>query len=139
MPWIQNIAAIEAHSGLHKFEHNTVLIQIMDPDTQWWPKSDRPFKSIHQFQFLDVDEKSDADPSMRMDDKQAQQIVAILKKALLEESNVVVHCVAGLCRSGAVCEVGVMMGFDDTHRFRSPNTWVKRKLMSVLGWTYENH
>jgi predicted protein tyrosine phosphatase len=50
--------------------------------------------------------------------------------------NVVVHCMAGLCRSGAVAEVGVMMGFDDTERFRSPNLMVKHSLMRALGWTY---
>jgi hypothetical protein len=46
---------------------------------------------------------------------------------------------AGLCRSGAVCEVGVMMGFDDTERFRSPNLLVKHKLMQALGWTYDEN
>jgi predicted protein tyrosine phosphatase len=40
-----------------------------------------------------------------------------------------VHCVAGLCRSGAVTEVGVMMGFEDTHRYRNPNVFVKKMLM----------
>jgi hypothetical protein len=51
--------------------------------------------------------------------------------------NVVVHCVAGVCRSGAVCEVGVMMGFRDTEEFRAPNLMVKHKMMKVLGWTYD--
>ena len=51
--------------------------------------------------------------------------------------NVVVHCHAGVCRSGAVCEVGVMMGFDDTEVFRSPNLLVKHLMMKSLGWTYD--
>jgi hypothetical protein len=51
--------------------------------------------------------------------------------------NVVVHCYAGICRSGAVCEVGVMMGFQDTGRFRSPNLLVKHGMMRALGWTYD--
>jgi hypothetical protein len=51
--------------------------------------------------------------------------------------NVVVHCFAGICRSGAVCEVGVMMGFNDTERFRSPNLLVKHRMMKHLGWTYD--
>ena len=51
--------------------------------------------------------------------------------------NVVVHCVAGVCRSGAVCEIGVMMGFRDTEVFRSPNLLVKHKMMKVLGWLYD--
>ena len=53
--------------------------------------------------------------------------------------NVIVHCVAGVCRSGAVCEIGVMMGFDDTEVFRSPNLLVKHKMMKVLGWTYDEN
>jgi hypothetical protein len=51
--------------------------------------------------------------------------------------NVIVHCVAGVCRSGAVCEVGVMLGFDDTEAFRSPNLLVKHRMMRCLGWTYD--
>jgi hypothetical protein len=50
--------------------------------------------------------------------------------------NVVVHCHAGICRSGAVAEVGVMMGFADCERFRIPNLLVKHKMMRVLGWAY---
>ena len=53
--------------------------------------------------------------------------------------NVVVHCHAGVCRSGAVCEIGVMMGFDDCEVFRSPNLLVKHKMMKVLGWTYDEN
>jgi protein tyrosine phosphatase len=64
---------------------------------------------------------------------QAQEIVRLLKHALQNRMNVVVHCMAGLCRSGAVAEVGVMMGFDDTKRFRSPNLMVKHSLMRALG------
>ena len=52
--------------------------------------------------------------------------------------NVVVHCHAGVCRSGAVAEVGVMMGFADCERFRIPNLLVKHKMMRVLGWTYDS-
>jgi predicted protein tyrosine phosphatase len=48
----------------------------------------------------------------------------------------VVHCAAGICRSGAVVEVAVMMGFVDTNMHRIPNSMVKYKLMQQLGWTY---
>jgi hypothetical protein len=53
--------------------------------------------------------------------------------------NVVVHCVAGVCRSGAVCEIGVMLGFNDTEVFRSPNLLVKHRMMKALGWTYDEN
>ena len=51
--------------------------------------------------------------------------------------NVVVHCHAGICRSGAVVEVATMMGFTATDRYRQPNLRVKSKMMKVLGHTYE--
>jgi protein-tyrosine phosphatase len=50
--------------------------------------------------------------------------------------NVVVHCHAGICRSGAVVEVASMMGFTPADRLRIPNMRVKHKMMQVLGWTY---
>jgi hypothetical protein len=51
--------------------------------------------------------------------------------------NVLVHCHAGICRSGAVVEVGTMLGFTATERFRMPNLRVKHKMMKVLGLTYD--
>jgi hypothetical protein len=35
-----------------------------------------------------------------------------------------------------VTEVGVMMGFEDTHAVRQPNLMVKHKMMKVLGFYY---
>jgi hypothetical protein len=46
---------------------------------------------------------------------------------------------AGICRSGAVTEVGVMLGFNDTEKFRSPNLLVKHRMMKKLGWTYDEN
>jgi hypothetical protein len=75
----------------------------------------------------------------KVTDAQAQQLVDLLLKAYGQRMNVIVHCVAGVCRSGAVCEVGVMLGFDDTEVFRSPNLLVKHKMMKALGWTYDEN
>ena len=53
--------------------------------------------------------------------------------------NVLVHCHAGVCRSGAVVEVGSMMGFTPTDKnIRIPNLRVKQKMMKSLGWTYDS-
>jgi protein tyrosine phosphatase len=51
--------------------------------------------------------------------------------------NVLVHCHAGICRSGAVVEVGTILGFTPTERFRLPNLRVKHKMMKALGLTYD--
>jgi len=71
-------------------------------------------------------------------DAQAAELVRLLQHAWENRMNVVVHCHAGVCRSGAVAEVGVMMGFADCERFRIPNLLVKHKMMKLLGWTYDS-
>lgn len=133
--WIQNVSTKNIEDGRHSWDENTILIQIVDPDMEF-PTPARQFQEIHQFKFLDLEADSVRD-DMKISDHAAAQIVSILQSALDTKNNVVVHCVAGVCRSGAVCEVGVMMGFDDTGAYRHANTLVKYKLMRVLGWTYD--
>ena len=138
MPWIQNISLDDVRKGFHiEPGPNAMLIQIVDPPGDF-PKPKREFKEVHQFQFLDV-EKDDfvLDEEMRCSQDQANELVKLLQHALDKRMNVIVHCVAGVCRSGAVCEVGVMLGFDDTEVFRSPNLLVKHRMMKSLGWTYD--
>ena len=140
MPWIQNVALADIPKGHHiRVDDNSVLIQIVDPCMEF-PTPLYKFGQVHQFEFLDL-EKDDMPSAeeFKINDHQAKSLVLILKQALLNRSDVVVHCVAGVCRSGAVCEVGVMMGFDDTEDFRSPNLLVKHKMMDYLGWTYDKN
>ena len=138
MPWIENVAAADVPM---KFHHdagaNSMLIQIMDPAPSWWPTPAHDFKETHRFEFLDAETSDNFPDEAKISDAQAQEIVRLLKHALDNRMNVVVHCMAGICRSGAVTEVGVMMGFDDTKRFRSPNLMVKHSMMKALGWTYD--
>ena len=139
MPFIENVAAADIPTRFHHDAgENSMLIQIMDTATSWWPTPKHNFKETHRFEFLDV-ERNDivSDEVMKISDEQAEQIVKLLQHALENRMNVVVHCFAGICRSGAVCEVGVMMGFQDTERFRQPNLLVKHKMMKVLGWAYD--
>jgi len=141
MPFIQNVAAADIGAGFFTDPgENAVLIQIMDPCSSWWPVPKHEFKEIHKFEFLDI-EKNDfsIDEGFRISDVQAFELVQILRRALDNGSNIIVHCHAGICRSGAVTEVGVMMGFEDTNRFRNPNMLVKHKMMSELGWTYDEN
>jgi hypothetical protein len=138
MPWIQNVALVDVKKGFH-FDAgvNSMLIQIVDPCMEF-PTPMHQFKEVHQFEFLDLekDDMPDAD-EFKITDEQAIKLVALLQHALDNRMNVVVHCVAGVCRSGAVCEVGVMLGFNDTEVFRSPNLLVKHRMMKALGWTYD--
>lgn len=138
--WIQNISKGDIIKGFH-FDpgFNSMLIQIADPPGDF-PTPKYQFREVHQFQFLDVEEKDQVlDEEMRCSHEQAAELVRLLQHALEQRMNVIVHCHAGVCRSGAVCEIGVMLGFDDTEVFRSPNLLVKHRMMKALGWAYDEN
>jgi len=139
MPWIQNVSLSDVRKGHHiRVGENAMLIQIVDPDMEH-PEPAHNFKETHKFKFLDIEENDECiDPNWKIQDEQAEQLVSLLEHALDKRMDVVVHCVAGICRSGAVAEVGVMLGFDDAEAFRSPNLLVKHKMMRKLGWTYDS-
>lgn len=138
MPWIENVAAADIPLGLHHAAGpNSMLIQIMDPDTAWWPTPKHNFKEVHRFAFLDIEEDgltnmgdgSWTDMSkFAITQEQADKIVKLLRHALKNDMNVVVHCYAGICRSGAVAQFGVELGFYDVDNHRQPNTLVLDRL-----------
>lgn len=135
MAVIQNVPLYAIKSGEHFKSENSILIQIVDPDMEF-PIPVHPFNSIHQFKFLDV-EATDLEYG-RITQGQAKEIVSVLKAALDNNQDVIVHCVMGVCRSGAVAEIGTMMGFRDTGVYRQPNLLVKSLMMKELGWSYDN-
>jgi predicted protein tyrosine phosphatase len=136
MPWIENVAASDVSIGFHHDAGpNSMLISIADP-AGWRPEAKYSFKERHDFEFLDAEDTDGFPDEAKISDAQAKQIIELLKHALDNRMNVVVHCMAGICRSGAVAEVGVMMGFNDCEKYRQPNLRVKHKLMKQLGWTY---
>ena len=138
MPWIQNVALANIPKRHHiDAGENSMLIQIVDPAMEF-PTPKHQFKEVHQFEFLDLEQDDKWSEEFKVTDEQAAQLVALLQHALDNHMDVVVHCVAGVCRSGAVAEVGVMMGFRDAEAFRSPNLLVKHKMMKVLGLTYDD-
>lgn len=137
MPWIRNVSLADIKTGNHyRPQLDTVLIQIVDP-AMVPPVPVAGFLGVHVFEFLDLEADDAFADEFKVTQQQASQIVAILQDALDRNLNVLVHCVAGVCRSGAVCEVGVMMGFDDTNAHRQPNLMVKHHMMRSLGWTYD--
>jgi predicted protein tyrosine phosphatase len=138
MPKIQNVALSDIKKGNHMpVDETAILIQIVDPLMEF-PVAKHTFKEVYQFEFLDLEQNDNYADDFKISDAQASELVDILQKALLDNSDVIVHCVAGVCRSGAVCEVGVIMGFDDTNSYRSPNLMVKHKMMKKLGLTYDS-
>lgn len=127
-PFIQNCSLADIEKALHYDSGDRgVLIQIVDNDMDF-PKPKHHFELIYQFKFLDIEE----DNELAISDFQAKEIAGILKYALQARRNVIVHCVAGVCRSGAVIQAGVDIGFLDTETFRIPNLRVKQKLHNFL-------
>lgn len=138
MPHIQNVAAADISTGFHyPCGENSMLIQIADPCGSF-PTPKHRFKENYQYCFLDVENDNECADEFGIRPEQAKGIVAHLKHALQNNMNVVVHCTAGVCRSGAVIDVATMMGFEDPQRFRAPNLMVKHALMKELGWTYDS-
>lgn len=137
MTWIQNVSMSNIKQGFHMDPgSNSMLIQICDPPGNF-PVPKYNFTEVHQFQFLDAEHDDDFPDEAKITEQQAAELVRLLQHALEQHMNVIVHCHAGVCRSGAVAEVGVMMGFRDAEAFRSPNLLVKHSMMKQLGWLYD--
>ena len=132
MPWIENVGLKEIKDGFHHDAGiNSMLIQICDYGTEF-PTPKYQFRETHQFKFLDVEEDDKLLYECVISDEDAIGIAEALQHAFENSMNVVVHCHMGVSRSGAVAEVGTMIGFSDAGKFRVPNLTVKRKLMKAL-------
>jgi protein-tyrosine phosphatase len=89
----------------------------------------------HRFIFADANEGD----AHAISHEQAQQLLAILQDAKENSHHVLVHCVAGISRSGAVAQFAIdYFGFDDvvskvSHRaqWRLPNVGVVKALRSA--------
>ena len=79
MPWIQNIGLSDIRRGFHIDPgSNAMLIQIVDPPGDF-PTPKYSFKEVHQFQFLDIEEKDLVlDEAMRCSQEQAIILVYLM-------------------------------------------------------------
>jgi predicted protein tyrosine phosphatase len=138
--FIENVSKSDVATGFHMDAGtNAMLIRIQDPATFFGCiKHEHMFKEVYEFEFLDAEDSDGFEDECKIQDEQAVEIIRLLNRALDKHMNVVVHCHAGICRSGAVVEVATMMGFTASDRYRQPNLRVKNKLMKVLGLTYES-
>ena len=134
MPKIENCSMQDFCLGNHRINSlNAVAIQITDPTDPVPTPAEDTFIARHVFEFFDGDEPSRFFPEeVLISDKQAASIANILFDALENDYDVLVHCVVGQCRSGAVVEVAEMIGFDECYRYRHPNVRVKKKLMEIF-------
>lgn len=138
--WIENVSKQDVKLGFHMDAgSNSMLIRIQDPATTFGEIARAEmFKEVYEFEFLDAEDKDGFPDEAKISDNQAAELVGLLHRAMDNHMNVVVHCHAGICRSGAVVEVATMMGFTAAERFRQPNLRVKHKMMKVLGLTYDS-
>lgn len=133
MPWIGNYSFANIYKGLHHLEpKRTALIRIADV-AHIFENRDvhhiNDFVAVQEFNFQD---NEDVDYGA-MTEEQAILMANFLRGCLAQNINVVVHCHAGLCRSGAVTDAGVAFGFQDAETFRTPNLHVKKLLFKHLG------
>jgi hypothetical protein len=142
--WIENVSRDDVRKGTHTdMGSNAMLIQIADP-AAGFPTPLKNFKEVHQFEFLDIEDSTPNDGSpqgvflseFKITQEQANELVRLLKHASDNHMNVLVHCHAGICRSGAVVEVGEKLGFTSTGRWRLPNLLVKRLMLNACGISY---
>lgn len=138
--WIENVSKSDVALGFHMDAGtNAMLIRIQDPATEFGKiKHAQMFKEVHEFEFLDAEDEDGFEDECKIQDEQAAELVRLLQHAMDKSMNVVVHCHAGICRSGAVVEVATMMGFSTGDRYRQPNLRVKSKMMKVLGFSYDS-
>jgi predicted protein tyrosine phosphatase len=137
--FIENVSKQDVRLGWHMDAGpNAMLIRIQDPATEFGSIArSEMFKEVYEFEFLDAEDDDGFEDEVKISDEQAAELVRLLQRAQENHMNVVVHCHAGICRSGAVVEVATMMGFTPSDRLRIPNMRVKHKMMKVLGWSYE--
>ncbi len=134
MPKIYNCDLEDINTGKCIISgNNTVLISINNPCSAYEVRPEQSFKSVHRFEFLDIE---DSEHDFAITDYQAKDIAQILQTCYDTGINVVCHCFLGINRSGAVTEVGEMLGFEYIGTYKQPNVLVKKKLMKQFGWNY---
>lgn len=110
-------------------DRDCILIRLHNPDYEF-PEGESEF--LREVFFHEVFEIA-VDDSDNIPEDVIEELAIILTVAKNLGKNIVVHCHAGISRSGAVVEVATMMGFEDIGRYRSPNRVLKEKLRKALG------
>lgn len=132
--FIENVSLHDIIEGYHIDcdSRQTVLIQIIDYEMKDYPtpKHLSKFSDVYQFRFDDTEDVFDINC---ITDSQATAIADILRDSFNNRKNIVVHCHAGICRSGGIVECGIALGYSDVeYRQRIPNVLVKRKILQCL-------
>lgn len=127
MPFIQNISMVDAIAGVHRDPgDNAMLIRILDIEDWNVAEPANAFSDVRIFRFDDLtagwaDPVKFARRGPRQD--HADDILLALSAAHMRGMNVIVHCRAGVARSGAVALIGeLVFGFEASGNQRNPNS-----------------
>lgn len=133
MPWINNQSLFNVISGFHMLSENVNLIRVVDPDMSFSKVAHiSSFKNVLELKFFDNDNA----PCYKILDK----IHDFLISSLDNNQDVLVHCVAGINRSGAIAQYGEALGFQyivPNNMGMTCNAVLKSALMEKL-WGFSN-
>lgn len=131
MPWIANIG----HAAAEQWEPdgNTVCISITEPGIKArLPK----FVDMIRENFQDYDSaKAHPENAVLFSGTQAARIARFARKHRENNRNILVHCAAGISRSGAVADalLQAFPEYEDKGWPRHPNGHVKSLMKRALG------
>lgn len=135
MPKILNVPKGLISIGRFPDFENYILISI---DEQFKfpviPKDKIQPISYQRFTFGDLEESSDSDDCscLLFDLEDRDRILEIYRNCLENNIDLLVHCTAGISRSGAIIEVGLLLGFELEHpTHRIPNAYIKSSLLKA--------
>lgn len=129
--FIQNVSYKDLQEGNYCQSSNLTLIQIVDP-CMIFPEPRWYFDSVYQFEFTDDEDLNHITWAARMKESQAKDILSILYSSLEKQRDVIVQCVSGQSRSGAVVEAGLLIGFDEVHKNRKPNKYMVSIFRNII-------
>lgn len=127
--WTDNKPLFSILRGQHFQSENMNLIRVIDPDTDFpaLPHA-KMFNSILELKFYDNNEI----PS----DDIIDSIRTFIRHSIRFEMDLLVHCIAGKNRSGAICQYAEALGYKylkaDQNIPLSANSVLKSKLMENL-------
>jgi predicted protein tyrosine phosphatase len=138
MPWVANVGEGAAEQWAET--ENTVCISISEPDRKVkLPK----FMDVIREQFQDYDKTARDGKTPRkfpesavfMSPTQAARIARFARKHRDEGRNILVHCAAGISRSGAIAEslLQAFPEYEDRGWLRHPNNHVRCLMKRALG------
>lgn len=129
----------EYYDGDEKY----LLISISDNEDCL---SFKPNENIRVFQvyFADIEEEVPVEGVVLMNYNQAEEIKQIVSKAVQDGiTNIIVHCYAGISRSGAVgCVIAKYLNGDDIYLWKqggiSPNKLVYKLMSKAFGMEFSD-